>query len=96
MEGHPEIQYTSEGEEIIFRPVNRWGHVFIQSIWVIGTAIFIYWSAPALQTYFKDGVISGAVIHLERFHLSPGAMKAAIIGWCIFLYGGAWAGSMKL
>lgn len=85
MEGHPEIQYTSEGEEIIFRPANRWGHVFIQSIWVIGTAILIYWSAPALRAYFENGTISGAVIHLERFQLSPGAMKAAVIAWCIFL-----------
>lgn len=85
MKEHPQIQYTSEGEEIIFRPATRWGHVLIQSIWVIGTAILIYWSAPALQTYFKDGAISGALKHLERFQLSAGAMKAAVIGWCIFL-----------
>jgi hypothetical protein len=89
MNDHQKIQFTSAGEEIIFRPVNRRGHVFIQSIWVIGSAILFYWSAPALQAYFEDGEILGAIKHLERFHLSARGMKAAIIGWCIFL---AWWG----
>ncbi|MCI0606524.1 hypothetical protein L0156_26365 [bacterium] len=78
------IQYTPEGEQIIFRQL-RWGQVIIQSIWVIGVCILLYWSAPAIQAYFERGEITGAARHLERFHLSGRATFAAMLAWCGFL-----------
>jgi hypothetical protein len=88
MSKNRKIQYTPEGEEIIFRPL-RWGQVIIQLIWVIGVAILLYWSAPAIQTYFEHGEITGAARQLERFHLSERATFAAILVWCGIL---AWWG----
>ena len=76
------------GEEIVFRPA-RLGQIVIQSIWVIGVGILLYWSAPAIQAYFERGEIIGAARHLERFHLSEHGTFAAIIAWCEFL---AWWG----
>ncbi len=84
MPNNRQIQYTPEGEQIIFRST-RWGMVFVQSIWVIGVAILVYWSAPAIQTYFEQGEITGAAKHLNRFNLSDRGTFAAMIAWCVFL-----------
>ena len=88
MRDNRKLQYSPEGEEIIFRPV-RWGQVFIQSIWVIGAGILLYWSAPAIQAYFERGEITGPARYLERFQLSDRATFAAMLAWCGFL---AWWG----
>jgi hypothetical protein len=88
MAGNRKIEYTTEGEQIIIRPA-RLGQVIIQSIWVIGVGILLYWSAPAIQVYFERGEITGAARNLERFHLSERATFAAMLAWCVFL---AWWG----
>jgi hypothetical protein len=89
MDENRKIDYVAGGEQIIFRPANRWGQTVIQSIWVIGVAILLYWSGPALVAFLKRGEIIGAARRLEEFHLSHRGTLAAMLAGSGFL---AWWG----
>jgi hypothetical protein len=78
---------TSEGLEITIYPVSleKWTKTVIHFIWVSIVSAAVYFTFPALKTYFETGQITGALKLLERFELSPRGIKIAVGAFCIFI-----------